>query len=84
MFGGVSHVFNVPGSNFTAADLTIGWVANHAVQIHHTADNPVIHNVRFVDTGERHYAACIVVPVPIRKFRNYSTSRLHSNKASNR
>jgi parallel beta-helix repeat protein len=53
MFGGVSHIFNVPGSDFTVADLTIGLVANHAVQIHSSSDNPVIHNVRFVDTGEQ-------------------------------
>jgi hypothetical protein len=51
--GGVSHIFNVPGNNFIAADMTIGWVANHAVQIHSDADNPIIHNVRFVDTGEQ-------------------------------
>ena len=53
MSGGVSHIFNVPGSNFTVADLTIGWVANHALQIHSSSDNPVIHNIRFVDTGEQ-------------------------------
>lgn len=53
MYGSVSHIFNVPGNNFTVADMTIGWVANHAVQIHSDADNPVIHNVRFVDTGEQ-------------------------------
>lgn len=53
MRGGVSHIFNVPGDNFTAADMTIGWVANHAIQIHSDADNPIIHNVRFVDTGEQ-------------------------------
>jgi hypothetical protein len=53
MDGGVSHVFNVAGSHFTAADLTVGWVANHAVQVHSSADSPVIHNVRFVDTGEQ-------------------------------
>lgn len=53
MSGSVSHIFNVPGDNFTVADMTIGWVANHAVQIHSDSDNPVIHNVRFVDTGEQ-------------------------------
>ena len=53
MYGGVSHVFNVPGDNFTVADMTIGWVANHAIQIHSDADNPLIHNVRFVDTFEQ-------------------------------
>jgi hypothetical protein len=53
MYGGVSHVFNVPGDNFTVADMTIGWVANHAIQIHSDADNPLVHNVRFVDTYEQ-------------------------------
>ncbi len=53
MDGDVSHIFNVPGDNFSVADMTIGWVANHAVQIHSDSDNPVIHNVRFVDTGEQ-------------------------------
>ncbi|MCP4152187.1 MAG: hypothetical protein GY757_30895, partial [bacterium] len=33
MTGGVSHIFNVAGTNFTARDMTIGWVANHAIQI---------------------------------------------------
>lgn len=51
----VSHVFNVAGDDFTVADMTIGWVANHAVQIHGNADadRPLIYNVRFVDTGEQ-------------------------------
>lgn len=53
MHGGVSHIFNVPGNDFVVADMTIGWVANHAIQIHSDADNPVVHNVRFVDTGEQ-------------------------------
>ncbi|MCP4403793.1 MAG: right-handed parallel beta-helix repeat-containing protein [bacterium] len=53
MRGGVSHIFNVAGSEFTAADLTLGWVANHGIQIHSDADNILVHNVRFVDTGEQ-------------------------------
>ena len=53
MRGGVSHIFNVVGSDFTAADMTLGWVANHGIQIHSDADDIVIHNVRFVDTGEQ-------------------------------
>lgn len=55
MQGGVSHIFNVAGDNFTVADMTIGWVANHAIQIHGNADAdyPHIRNVRFVDTGEQ-------------------------------
>jgi hypothetical protein len=54
MTGGVSHIFNVSGSHFTLADMTIGWVANHAVQLQcGDPDSPMIHNVRFVDTGEQ-------------------------------
>jgi hypothetical protein len=55
MGGGVSHVFLVPGSDFSARDMTIGWVANHAIQIQgeQNADRPLISNVRFVDTYEQ-------------------------------
>jgi hypothetical protein len=55
MQGGVPHVCLVRGGGFVLADLTIGWVANHGVQIQgeHDADGPLIHNVRFVDTGEQ-------------------------------
>lgn len=55
MSGGVSHVFNVPGDYFAVQDMTVGWVANHAVQIHGNsdADYPYFSNVRFVDTGEQ-------------------------------
>jgi hypothetical protein len=52
MYGNITHIFDVSGTNFTVADLTIGWVKAHAIQIHgeHNADSPLIHNVRFVDT----------------------------------
>ena len=55
MQGDVSHIFNVVGDNFTVADMTIGWVANHAIQIQGNADAdyPHIQNIRFVDTGEQ-------------------------------
>ncbi len=55
MDGNISHVFNVAAKNFTAADLTIGWVANHAIQIHaeSDADFPLIQNVKFVDVREQ-------------------------------
>ncbi len=53
MSGSVSHIFNVVGNNFTAADMTLGWVANHGIQIHCDSDAPLIHNVHFVDTGEQ-------------------------------
>ncbi len=55
MVGGVSHVFLVRGSDFSAYDMTIGWVANHAIQIQGelNADRPFISNIRFVDTYEQ-------------------------------
>jgi hypothetical protein len=55
MTGGVSHVFNVPGDYFAVQDMTIGWISNHAVQIHGNsdADYPYFNNVSFVDTGEQ-------------------------------
>lgn len=55
MTGSVSHIFNVAASNFTLADMTIGWVANHPIQIHGgtDADNCLIQNVRFVDANEQ-------------------------------
>ena len=53
--GNVTHIFNVAAKNFVCADMTIGWVANHAIQIHaeNDADNPVVQNVRFVDVQEQ-------------------------------
>lgn len=53
--GGVGFIFNVTGKNFVAANITLGWVSNHGIQIHgeDDADNPFIHNVRFVNTGEQ-------------------------------
>jgi len=55
MYGGVSHVFLVQGSDFTLQDVTIGWVANHAVQIQgeQNADRPLISNVHIMDTYEQ-------------------------------
>ncbi|MBN1566771.1 MAG: right-handed parallel beta-helix repeat-containing protein [Acidobacteria bacterium] len=55
MTGSVSHVFEVMGKSFTAADLTIGSVRNHGIQIHGEldADFPLIHNVHIVNTGEQ-------------------------------
>lgn len=48
------HTFSA-GKHVTVADMTIGWVANHAVQIHGEgdADALLVHNVRVVDTGEQ-------------------------------
>jgi hypothetical protein len=60
MSGDVSHIFNLRGSNITIADMTIGEVANHAIQIHRngergesTAHNLFVHNVRIYNTGEQ-------------------------------
>jgi hypothetical protein len=55
MGGGVSHVFLVQGSDFTVRDLTLGWVANHGIQIQgeQDADRPIVSNIRFVDTYEQ-------------------------------
>jgi hypothetical protein len=55
MGGGVSHVFLVQGSDFCVRDLTLGWVANHGIQIQgeQNADRPIVSNIRFVDTYEQ-------------------------------
>ncbi len=55
MTGAVSHIFAVIGDNFTAADMTLRRVANHAVQIHGEldADSPVLRNLHISDTGEQ-------------------------------
>ncbi len=55
MRGPVPHVFLVQASDFTLADLTVGWVRNHAVQIQgeRGANRPWLRNVRFVDSGEQ-------------------------------
>jgi hypothetical protein len=55
MYGGVTHIFNVAGTNFTARDMTIGWVSNHAIQIwgNNNSSNTFISNLRIVDTYEQ-------------------------------
>jgi hypothetical protein len=55
MYGGTTHIFNVWGTNFSVKDMTIGWVANHAIQIHgnNNSSNTVISNLRIVDTYEQ-------------------------------
>ena len=54
-YSGNQHVFEVYDDNFTAADMTIGRVSKHAIQIHgeDDADNPLIHNLRILDAGEQ-------------------------------
>jgi len=53
--GNVTHVFLIAAKNFIVGNLTLGWIKYHGIQIHgeNNADNPLIHNVRFVDTGEQ-------------------------------
>jgi hypothetical protein len=53
MYGDVSHIFNVAGSNFTARDLTLRNVANHAVQTQPVADSITLSNLHILDTGEQ-------------------------------
>lgn len=55
MTGAVPHVFLVRGRQFTLADMTIGRVANHGIQVQgeQDADGLHVHNVRFIDTGEQ-------------------------------
>ncbi len=55
MEGSVTHIFNVPGSGFTAQDMTIGRVANHAIQIwgNNNSSNILISNLHIVDTYEQ-------------------------------
>lgn len=54
---GVSHIFQVYGSDITIANLSMGEVANHAIQVHgesvNNAENLTVHNVRMYDTGEQ-------------------------------
>ena len=55
MRGKVSHVFQVAADNFTLADVTVGWVGRHAVQVHgeRGVRNTTISNVRLVNAGEQ-------------------------------
>jgi hypothetical protein len=55
MEGSVSHIFNVAGSDFTVSDLTLGWVANHAIQIqgNENAHRPLMQNLHIIDTYEQ-------------------------------
>ena len=55
----VTHIFNVAADNFTLADVTIGEVFYHPIQIHsnnnsvNDADNCLIYNVRIYDAKEQ-------------------------------
>ncbi len=52
----VTHVFSVAADSFTVADMTIGEVFYHPIQVHSNpadADDFIAHNVRFVDAKEQ-------------------------------
>jgi hypothetical protein len=51
MAGSVSELFLVMSDRFVVADMTIGWVTDHAIDFVRSGDDHVVHNVRFVDTG---------------------------------
>lgn len=55
MDGRVSHVFWAAASDFTVRDVTLGQVANHAVQVHGEmgVNNFKMINCRVIDTGEQ-------------------------------
>ena len=55
MYGGVTHIFNVAGTDFTAKDMTIGRVSNHAIQIwgNNNSSNTLLSNLHIVDTYEQ-------------------------------
>ncbi|OGH87609.1 MAG: hypothetical protein A3J93_03740 [Candidatus Magasanikbacteria bacterium RIFOXYC2_FULL_42_28] len=55
MKGGASHIFGVIGDNVTIADMSIGQVANHVIQVfgEKDADNLLVHNVRLFDAYEQ-------------------------------
>lgn len=52
----VTHIFNVAADSFTVADMTIGEVYYHPIQVHsnpNDADDFLAHNVRFIDAKEQ-------------------------------
>lgn len=53
MTGSVSHIFNVAGNNFTAQDMTLKRVANHAIQLQINVDGFTARNLHVLDAGEQ-------------------------------
>lgn len=53
--GNVTHIFNVAASHFYLANLTLGWVSQHPIQIHgeSQANFAEIRNVKLVDGNEQ-------------------------------
>jgi parallel beta-helix repeat protein len=52
---GINQIILVQAADFSLANLTVGWVRQHAVQVRGEtdADRPRFTNVRFVDTGQQ-------------------------------
>ena len=53
MGGGVTHIFNIAGSNFTVRDMTLQKVSNHAIQLQVDVDSVTIRNLHILDTYEQ-------------------------------
>jgi hypothetical protein len=53
MDGAVTHVFNITGDGFTARDLTLRDVSQHAVQLQPGVDGVQLRNLHILDTGEQ-------------------------------
>lgn len=55
MYGNLGFIFVIFGDHVTIANLTLGWVRYHGIQVRgeDDADNALIHNVRIVDTREQ-------------------------------
>jgi hypothetical protein len=53
MGGGVTHIFNIAGSNFTVRDMTLQGVTTHAIQLQVDVDSVTIQNLHILDTYEQ-------------------------------
>ncbi len=55
MNGNISSIFQIFADNITIANVTLGWVNTHAIQVkgESDADNFLAHNIRFVDTNQQ-------------------------------
>ncbi len=52
---GPTHIIQLSASDVVIADLTIGWVRNHGIQVHGEtgAMRPVLHNIHIIDCGQQ-------------------------------
>ncbi len=53
MHGAVTHIFNVAGNGFSARDMTLRDVSQHAVQLQIDVDDVSLRNLHILDTGEQ-------------------------------